>query len=99
MKVGDKISFSDENKRQFTGTVTALKPDRLNQDGKVIRTNLIDVKVSRMPGVFQIYESVPSKHDLKAGEKTFCYESLKSTKRKPETKSTKEKVTSIFKST
>lgn len=81
MQVGDKITFFDENKRQFKGIVDALRPDKINQETKkVIRKNLIDVKVSRMQGVFQIYENTPLKQDLEAGEKTFCYELIKKEK-------------------
>jgi len=78
MRVGDKIVFFDENKKQFKGIVSALRDDKVNQEnGKVIRSNLIDVKVSRMQGVFQTYENAPLKQDLEEGEKIFCYELLK----------------------
>lgn len=78
MKIGDKIRFFDENKREFIGIVDAIKPDKLNQETrKVIRSNLIDVKVSRLQGTFQIYENTPLKQDLQKGEKTFYYELIK----------------------
>ena len=81
MQVGDKVIFFDENKKEFTGIVDAMKPDKLNQETrKVIRSNLIDVKVSRMQGVFQIYQNTPLKQDLEKGEKTFYYELLKKEK-------------------
>ena len=89
MKVGEKVIFFDENKKQLTGIVSALRVDKINQEnGKVIRSNLIDVKVSRMQGVFQTYESVPLKQDLEEGEKTFCYELVKKQKKSTNTDST-----------
>lgn len=81
MQVGDKVIFFDENNRQFKGIVDAIKPDKLHsQTAKVIRSKLIDVKVSRMPGTFQIYKDTPLKQDLQKGEKTFYYELLKKEK-------------------
>lgn len=80
MKIGEKVSFFDENTKQLTGIVSALRPDNLNEDGKVTRSNLIDVKVSRMQGTSQIYENTPLKQDLEEGENSFCYELLKEQK-------------------
>lgn len=81
MQVGDKVIFFDENKKQLTGIVDAINSDKLNEETrKVIRSNLIDVKVSRMPGTFQIYQDTPLKQDLQKGEKTFYYEPLKQEK-------------------
>ena len=94
MHIGDKVSFSDENKHQFTATVSALRADKVNQDGKVIRSNLIDITVRRVGTILQTYESVPLKSDLKEGENTFFYE-VQSTKKEPTQTDKKSKVQKV----
>ena len=97
MELGDKIAFFDENKKQFTGTVSLIRDPKVNQDGKLIRKNLIDVKVRRMLGVLQTYENVPLKSDLDIGEKTFYYELQKpKTEKHKIEKTVKTKVKSIL---
>ncbi len=89
MNLGDKITFFDEYGQQFKGIVDVIRNPRVNADGKIIRKNLIDVKVSRMQGVFQIYENTPLKQDLEKGEKTFCYQLIKKEKSIVDTKTDK----------
>ena len=89
MQVGDKIIFFDENNREFKGIVDAIRNPRVNEDGKIIRKNLIDIRVSRMQGVSQIYENAPLKQDLEKGEKTFCYQLIKKEKSIVDTKTDK----------
>ncbi len=89
MEIGDKITFFDEYGQQFKGIVDVIRNPKVNVNGKIIRKNLIDIRVSRLQGVFQIYENTPLKQDLEEGEKTFCYQLIKKEKSIVDTKTDK----------
>jgi len=53
-KVGDKVKFFDEQKREFKGVLEKINPD-----------NTATIRVSRISGHSQIYLSVPKSSNKK----------------------------------
>jgi len=78
MKVGQKVTFYDENHKKHIGLVIELHAK-----------NQLDIQITRKPGASQLYLKVPLKDDVPEGVKNFYYTTQEPTTQSPHQKEAK----------